>query len=204
VYWMLTFGGTEHVHPIALRPEMARYTIYVDGISKSFAATGLRVGWGIGPTTIISQMSDLLTHVGAWAPRPEQVATTTLLDDDAAIDEYHGHMRGEVSRRLTALHDGIVALKNEGHPVDATIPEGAIYLSARFALHGKSADGRLLDSDDEVRSYLLKKAGFAVVPFSAFGQADGSGWFRLSVGAVSLREVEELIPRLRAALENVA
>jgi len=202
VYWMLTFG-VEHVHPIGLRPEMARYTIYVDGISKSFAATGLRVGWGVGPTTIISQMSDLLTHVGAWAPRPEQVATTALLGDDAAIDEYHGHMRGEVSRRLTALHDGIAALKREGHPVDATIPKGAIYLRARFALHGKSADNRILETDDDVRSYLLKKAGFAVVPFSAFGQPDGSGWFRLSVGAVSLRDVEELIPRLRSALQDV-
>jgi len=61
VYWMLTFG-VEHVHPVALRPEMARYTIYVDGISKSFAATGLRVGWGVGPTTIIQQMADLLTR----------------------------------------------------------------------------------------------------------------------------------------------
>ena len=203
VYWMLTFG-VEHVHPVALRPEMARYTIYVDGISKSFAATGLRVGWGVGPTAIISQMSDLLTHVGAWAPRPEQVATTTLLGDDAAIDDYHGHMREEVLKRLTALHDGIIALKAQGHPVDAAIPKGAIYLSARFALHGKSVDNgtKILETDDDVRSYLLKQAGFAVVPFSAFGQPDGSGWFRLSVGAVSLREVEELIPRLRSALEK--
>ncbi|HMC57329.1 MAG TPA: hypothetical protein VKH19_19265, partial [Gemmatimonadaceae bacterium] len=67
----------------------------------------------------------------------------------------------------------------------------------------KSADNRILETDDDVRSYLLKKAGFAVVPFSAFGQPDGSGWFRLSVGAVSLRDVEELIPRLRSALQDV-
>jgi aspartate aminotransferase len=202
VYWMLTFG-VDHVHPIQLRPGMARYTVYVDGISKSFAATGLRVGWGIGPNVIISQMSDLLTHVGAWAPRPEQVATATLLASDADIDGYHQQMRGEVLKRLQALHDGIVALREEGFDVDAAIPSGAIYLSARFNLHG-SREGTngasILRSDDDVRSYLLRSAGLAAVPFSAFGQPEGSGWFRLSVGAVSVKEIGELMPRLRSAL----
>ena len=183
---------------------MAPITIYVDGISKSFAATGLRVGWGIGPTNIIKQMSDLLTHVGAWAPRPEQVATTALLSNDAEIDSYHDHMRSEVLKRLQGLHDGIVELKKEGHPVDAAIPSGAIYLRARFALHGrKTAAGVALKTDDEVRSYLLKSAGLAAVPFTAFGQPDGSGWFRLSVGAVSHKEIGELMPRLRAALAQL-
>lgn len=207
VYWMLTFG-VRHVHPVALRPDMARYTIYVDGISKSFAATGLRVGWGVGPTTIMQQMSDLLTHVGAWAPRPEQVATTALLSNDAEIDSYHDRMRGEVRNRLQALHDGIVALKSEGLPVDAAIPSGAIYLSARFGLHDMKADSGhgsvVLRSDDDVRSYLLKRAGLAAVPFSAFGQPEGSGWFRLSVGAVSMKDIQEQLPRLRAALKTLS
>ena len=204
VYWMLTFG-VKHVHPVALRPEMKQYTIYVDGISKSFAATGLRVGWGVGPTTIIQQMSDLLTHVGAWAPRPEQVATATLLGNDAVIDDFHTKMRGEVLKRLQALHDGLVALKKEGFAVDAAIPSGAIYLSGKFALQGKQTrEGTRLRTDDDVRSYLLKSAGLAMVPFSCFGQSEGSGWFRLSVGAVSMREVSELLPRLRAALESLS
>jgi len=201
VYWMLTFG-VEHVHPIALRPEMARYTVYVDGISKSFAATGLRVGWGIGPSVIMQQMSDLLTHVGAWAPRPEQVATTALLGNDAEIDGFHEKMKAEVFTRLKTLHDEIVGLKRAGLPVDAAIPSGAIYLSAKFALHGhRTPDGATLQSDDDVRSYLLRSCGLAAVPFSAFGQPDGSGWFRLSVGAVSLQDINELIPRLRTALD---
>jgi aspartate aminotransferase len=209
VYWMLTFG-VRHVHPVELRPEMSDYTIYVDGISKSFAATGLRVGWGVGPTSIIQQMSDLLTHVGAWAPRPEQVATTVLLNDDAEIDSYHDKMRGEVLKRLQTLHDGIGELKGEGFPVDAAIPSGAIYLSAKFALHGKKAEGggRMADgvlrTDDDVRSYLLRSAGLAAVPFSAFGQPEGSGWFRLSVGAVSLKEIADLMPRLRTSLEALS
>ena len=201
VYWMLTFG-VAHVHPVALRPEMSAYTIYVDGISKAFAATGLRVGWAIGPASIVGAMSDHLTHVGAWAPRPEQVATANLLLDDAEIDRFHERMRGEVRKRLGALHDAIEALRAEGFPVAAEIPSGAIYLSARFQLHGRrTPEGATLRTDDEVRSYLLRQAGLAAVPFSAFGQPEGGGWFRLSVGAVSLREIEDLVPRLRSALE---
>ena len=200
VYWMLTFG-VKHVHPVALRPGMARYTIYVDGISKSFAATGLRVGWGIGPAPVIQQMADLLTHVGAWAPRPEQVATGQLLGRDDVIDEFHDTMKREVLSRLQAIHDGLQGLKQQGFAVDAAIPSGAIYLSARFQLHGKrTPDGRTLETDDEVRSYLLQSAGLAAVPFSAFGQPEGSGWFRLSVGAVSLPDIEKLMRRLKPAL----
>jgi aspartate aminotransferase len=204
VYWMLTFG-VEHVHPVALRPAMAKYTIYVDGISKAFAATGLRVGWAIGPTSVIQQMSDLLTHVGAWAPRPEQIASAALLGHDDEIDTFHAKMRGEVLKRLQTLHDGLVALKRDGFDVDAAIPSGAIYLSAKFALIGKrTPDGGRLRTDDDVRSYLLKTAGLAAVPFSAFGQSEGSGWFRLSVGAVSLKDIAELMPRLRQSLEALS
>ena len=203
MYWMLTFG-TEHVHPVQLRPEMAQFTVYVDGISKSFAATGLRVGWGIGPASVMKPMADFLTHVGAWAPRPEQVATTVLLGDDKAINEFHGKMRGEVSGRLQALHDGLKALKGKGFAVDAAIPSGAIYLSARFQLHGKHADGATLRTDDDVRSYLLHAAGLAAVPFSAFGEAAGSGWFRLSVGAVSMKDIAGLLPRLEQALARLS
>jgi aspartate aminotransferase len=203
MYWMLTFGIT-HVHPIALRPDMAQYTVYVDGISKSFAATGLRVGWGIGPVPVMKPMADFLTHVGAWAPRPEQVATTALLADDKVIDGFHDKMRGEVLGRLQSLHDGLKALKARGFAVDAAIPSGAIYLSARFQLHGKKADGATLRSDDDVRSYLLLKSGLAAVPFSAFGEAAGSGWFRLSVGAVSMKDIQGLLPRLQKALESLS
>jgi len=203
VYWMLTFG-VSHVHPVQLRPAMSKYTVYVDGISKSFAATGLRVGWGVGPTSVMRSMSDLLTHVGAWAPRPEQVATTALLGDDKAIDAFHEKMRGAVLKRLQGLHDGLIALKSQGFPVDAAIPSGAIYLSARFQLHGRRADGAALRTDEDVRSYMLRKAGLAAVPFSAFGESEGSGWFRLSVGAVSPKDIQALLPRLRTALEGLS
>jgi aspartate aminotransferase len=201
VYWMLTFGNVSHVNPVALRPAMEPYTIHIDAISKSFAATGLRVGWAVGPADIIKRMSDILGHVGAWAPRAEQVATAHLLSDDAGMDEYHARMRPEVQRRLDALAQIFAALRGEGLPVEATTPQGAIYLSAHFDIAGRrTPDGERLDTNESIRRYLLRAAGLAAVQFQAFGATDDSGWFRLSVGAVSLGQIEALGPRLRSAL----
>ena len=201
VYWMLTFGNASHVNPVALRPEMEPYTIHIDAISKSFAATGLRVGWAVGPADVIKRMSDILGHVGAWAPRAEQVATARLLADDAGMDEYHAKMRPEVQRRLDALARLFATLHAEGLPVEATPPQGAIYLSAHFDVVGyRTPTGERLDTNESIRRYLLRAAGLAAVQFQAFGSDEESGWFRLSVGAVSLGQIEELGPRLRSAL----
>ena len=75
VYWMLTFGETRHVTPVGLRPEMARYTIFVDAISKSFAATGLRVGWGVIPEPLSVPFRALMGHMGAENYTPEYMQT---------------------------------------------------------------------------------------------------------------------------------
>lgn len=201
VYWMLTFGEIKHVDPLSLRPELAPYVVYVDATSKAFAATGLRVGWAIGPADVIKPMSDINTHVGAWAPRPEQVASARYLDDAAKVDPFVAHMRKEASARLDAAYAGIQALRAEGLPVDCVRPQGAIYLSARFALHGRrTPDNRVLETDDDVRRYLLASAGVAAIPFGAFGSAEGGGWFRLSIGAVSVAQIKESIGRLQTSV----
>ncbi|MEP7027499.1 MAG: aminotransferase class I/II-fold pyridoxal phosphate-dependent enzyme, partial [Candidatus Eisenbacteria bacterium] len=204
IYWMLTFGDARHHTPVALRPEMARFTVFVDGISKAFAATGVRVGWSAGPPDVIERMAGLIGHVGAWAPRPAQVAVARLLADDEAIDLYHGTMKQGVEARLAALYAGLAALEVQGLPVHAIPPRAAIYLTANFGLVGaRTPDGRTLAGGEDVRQYLLTAAGVAVVPFSAFGAVDDSGWCRLSVGAVSLEEIAALVPRLERALREI-
>lgn len=204
VYWMLTFGEATHVNPITLRPEIAPYVVMVDAISKAFAATGLRVGWAVAPADIMRPMTDIVTHVGAWAPRAEQVATARLLADHSTVDRYLDNMRREVASRLEAVHHGLTALQRDGLPVECVRPQGAIYVSARFALHGtRTPDGNLLETDEDIRGYLLRAAGLAAVPFSAFGTEHDRGWFRLSIGVVSVAQIEELLPSLRHALEAV-
>jgi len=204
VYWQLTFGGVEHVNPVSLRPEMAPYTFLIDGISKAFAATGMRVGWVLGPAPAIKVMENVLTHVGTWAPRAEQVATAKLLDDTSAIATYRESLIAGVQQRLQLLYSAIQEFKAAGHRVDATEPMGAIYLSARFDLRGRTTrNGAKLATADDVRRWLLEEAGMAVVPFDAFGSSTDEGWFRLSVGAVSVADIEACLPRLRAGLESL-
>jgi aspartate aminotransferase len=201
IYWTLTFGAERHVTPVGLRPEMAKYTIFVDGVSKAFAATGVRVGWSAGPPDVIERMAGLLGHVGAWAPRPEQVAVAHWLGDTAGIAAYHETFKAGVESRLRALYSGLEAMAKDGLPVRAIPPRAAIYLTAQFDLLGlRTPDGTVLASSEDIRHYLLAACGMAVVPFQAFGATDESGWCRLSVGAVSTAAIEALLPRLRAAL----
>ena len=198
VYWMLTFGEARHETPVQLVPRMAPYTVFIDGISKAFAATGLRVGWGVGPKAVIAAMKDLLGHIGAWAPRAEQVATAELLRDEAALRSYGATHRSSLQGRLDRLHEGLSAMAAAGLPVRDIPPQGAIYLSIQFDLIGR----RGFRTNDDVRRFLLREAGFAVVPFQAFGLAGENGWFRSSVGAVSVRDIDEALPRVEAALRK--
>lgn len=205
VYWMLCFGDVVHVTPLELLPEMARYTLLVDGISKPFAATGLRVGWAVGPVDVIARMAAILGHVGAWAPRPEQVATVALLDDAEAIREFHAGFKRDVRARLDLLHDGVQSLKARGLPVESIPPMGAIYLTARIHPFGRrTPTGQVLETNEHVRRFVLDSAGVAVVPFQAFGATGDDGWFRLSVGAVGEQDIVSALPRLESALQSLA
>ena len=202
VYWTLALGATRHAHPIGVCPAVAPYTIYIDGISKSLAATGVRVGWIVAPRDLAGPMSGLLGHVGAWAPKAEQAAVAALLCDAAALHACTDRMVAGLRARLDPLYAALVAMRTDGLPVDTIAPAGAIYLSAQFDLAGRrTPDGTVLDSDEAVRTYLLEHAGVAIVPFSAFGVEGDSGWFRLSVGAVSPAQIDRMLPRLRSAID---
>ena len=184
IYWTLTGDDTAHVHPVGLRPEMKEFTVYVDGISKSFAATGVRVGWSVGPAPLIAKMKTLLGHLGAWAPKPEQVAVARYLGTPQADQDVRVIQKASLER-LLALHAGFQALKAEGFPVDSIAPQGAIYLSVRVDLPDATAR-------------LLNDAGIALVPFGAFGAPSTSPWFRLSVGTLHRTDIEPLLHRLRS------
>ena len=201
VYWTLTFGDTTHVHPIGVCPSVAPYAIYVDGISKAFAATGIRVGWIVAPADIAGPMSGLLGHVGAWAPKAEQSAVASMLGNDVEMRRYREAMIAGLRQRLDALYNGLAAMRDAGLPIEVLAPEGAIYLSARFSLRGRRApDSTPLNTDEDVRQFLLKAAGVAIVPFQAFGVPEDSGWYRLSAGAVSPEQVARMLPRLEHAI----
>lgn len=204
IYWMLRTDGIEHFNPVSLRPEMKKYTIFVDGISKSLAATGVRVGWGLGPVEIISKMKSIIGHIGAWAPRAEQIATAKFLENDQAIIKYLNELKQKIDTRFTALYKGFEALKAKGFPVQIIAPEGAIYLTAQFALIGKKQlDGKIIKTTSDISSFLINQAQLALVPFTAFGCPNGTDWYRISVGTLNEKDIPELLNKLEKALSEL-
>ena len=204
IYSQLTFGEHRHYDPVTLRPELKEYTIFIDGASKCFASTGVRVGWGFGPAHVINNMKAIVGHMGAWSPKAEQVAMAKFLANDTYVDTYLSDIKTKIQTSLTTLYNGFQQLKSEGFNVDAIEPMGAIYLTLKIDYTGKTTpDGTVLNSPADINFYLIKEAKVALVPFSAFGTDDDVNWFRASVGASTLQDIEAMIPRIKDALSEI-
>jgi aspartate aminotransferase len=200
MYWQLTYGDIVHYNPVSLRPAMREYTVFIDAISKMFAATGLRVGWAMGPALIMKKMNAIMSHIGSWAPMAEQKAAAAFLLKKEAIDVYLTTFKAGLSERLHRIYDGLKELKKEGYGVDVLEPEAGIYLTVKVDLVGQQT----IMTQQEVTSYLLNEAGLAVVPFSAFGAPVTSPWYRLSVGTCRLEDIPEMFGKLSGALKKLA
>ena len=204
IYSQLTFGDNQHFDPVTLRPELKDYVIFIDGASKCFAATGVRVGWGFGPEGVINNMKAIVGHMGAWSPKAEQVAMAKYIMDDTAVNSYLDTLKARVQQSLATLHEGFQQLKADGFSVDSIAPMGAIYLTIKIDYRGKTTpDGQLLQTSADINFYLIKEAKIAFVPFAAFGTGDEVTWFRASVGACSYEDIAAAMPRVREALAKL-
>ena len=204
MYRYLTFGATVHYNPVSLRPAMKDYTVFIDAISKVFAATGVRVGWALGPSEIINKMKALLGHVGAWAPMAEQKAVARYLYQKENIDRYLKEFKHKIEERLQGIYIGLMELKKEGFPIDSLNPQAAIYLTLKVDLVGKvTATGEKIGNQSEVTAYLLNEAKLAIVPFYAFGTNRHSPWYRLSVGTCKKEEIPQMLHQLKKALQKL-
>lgn len=203
IYWPLRSEGVEHVHPLAFFPELAPYVIYVDGLSKSLAATGLRVGWAAGPLHVINRMRAILGHIGAWAPRAEQSAAADYLSSPH-LWPFIQQMNQAVQLRQRAFYEGLRKLQAQGLPVEVIQPTGGIYLSVRFPVrNGLTPEGASLDTASHIAEYLLAASAVAVVPFTAFGLPASTDWFRISVGTCRLEDVDTILFQLKKGLEGI-
>jgi aspartate aminotransferase len=188
---------------VSLFPELRPYTIFIDGISKSFCATGVRVGWAFGPEIIIDKMKGILSHIGAWSPMAEQVATANFLNKETEVDHFLSTVKLAIHDRLQQLFDGIQQMKQEGYPVDAISPMAAIYLTIRFSFKGKMNGNQEIKTTADMTSFLLEHASLAIVPFAAFGADKESEWYRLSVGTCHLDTIPQMFSNLRKALDKL-
>ena len=170
---------------------MKAYTIFIDGISKAFAATGVRVGWTMAPEEIIIKMRSLNSHVGSWAPMAEQKAVAKFLVNQPALDKYFSHFKKEISERLYTIHAAFQKMKEEGMPVDSIEPQGGIYLTVKIDLKGKKLiSGKEILNQESVTDYILNEAELALDELAA-QSIDHGGVFVLCDRAAQLPECRE-------------
>ena len=188
IYARLLFDGRSFTSIAALSPEIFSRTIVINGMSKTYAMTGWRIGYAAGPAEVIDGMGKLQSHSTSNATSISQWASVAALElDDGLLEE----RAGEFQRR----RDRIVARLREIPGVSCVEPEGSFYVfpnvSGLFARSG----GRI-GSGEELASYLLEQAKVALVPGEAFGSANH---VRLSY-AVSQERIDEGMDRIAAAV----
>ncbi len=173
IYSALTYGG-DHAS-IATQPGMRERTVVVNGFSKAYAMTGLRLGYALGPADAIDGLNRIHQYTMLSAPTTAQHAAMEALD---RCDDEVREMVGEYNRRRR-----LVVSRFNGMGLDTFEPNGAFY-----AFPNCGGD------DDRFAEELLESQGVAVVPGSVFG-AGGEGHLRVSY-ATSMRELKEATDRI--------
>jgi aspartate aminotransferase len=171
IYEHLTYDGVEAVSmPVAV-PELADNCIIVNGVAKTYAMTGWRVGWLIGPSDVVKAATNLQSHATSNVANVSQRAALAAVSGD--LDAVAKMGVAFDRRRKT-----IVSMLNDIEGVLCPEPKGAFYVypSVRGLL-GKVYDGAVIDSSTDLAAYILDKAEVAVVPGEAFGSP---GYLRLS------------------------
>lgn len=193
IYSDITKDG-KFVHPLTLCPEIRDYLICADGISKSLNATGIRVGWLFGPKDVIGKMTEILSHIGAWAPKPEQHGLDKYMRENYKDYLWHiNYVKTEYEWITHKICQTIETMKETGFRVDCQRPEGGIYISVYLDYVHSFA------STEDYISFLINECGLGIVPFEYFGSKQ-KGWFRISIGNVSESNLDEIIDKIMFAV----
>jgi aspartate/methionine/tyrosine aminotransferase len=177
-----------------LVPGLADTCVIVNGVAKTYAMTGWRVGWLIGPADVIKAATNLQSHATSNVSNVAQAAAIAAVSGDlAAVDE----MKVAFDRRRQL----IVAMLNEIDGVECPSPEGAFYVYPSVkALIGKTLRGKTIGSSAELANIILDEAEVAVVPGEAFGTP---GYLRLSY-ALSDADITEGVTRMHKLLSEAS
>ncbi|HWH29940.1 MAG TPA: aminotransferase class I/II-fold pyridoxal phosphate-dependent enzyme [Mycobacteriales bacterium] len=171
IYEHLVYGGAEHVSmPVAV-PELADTCVVVNGVAKTYAMTGWRVGWLLGPADVVKAATNLQSHATSNVANVSQIAALTAVSGDLSAV---ATMREAFDRRRQTM----VRMLNDIPGVTCPEPHGAFYCypSVKGVL-GRQLRGRTPTTSAELAELVLDEAGVAVVPGEAFGTP---GYFRLS------------------------
>lgn len=186
IYYQLIYDGIEFTSIASLGDEVKERTLLVNGVSKSYAMTGWRVGYCAANKTLAKIMSNFLSH-STGAP--------STISQWASVEALTGPQEGIEAMRLAFLErrDYIVKRINSIPGVSCIVPNGAFYVMMNIEqLIGKTLGGKLIENDDDFAVALLEKALVAVVPCSGFGMKNFVRWSY----AASMENIEKGLDRL--------
>ena len=171
IYEHLVYGGAEHHSMPVVVPEVAERCIVVNGVAKTYAMTGWRVGWMLGPPDVIAAATNLQSHETSNVANVSQRAALAAVSGDLTAVAM---MREAFDRRRRTIH----RMLNEIDGVECLLPEGAFYVYPSVSgLYGRELAGRTCSSSAELAELAIEVAKVAVVPGEAFGTP---GYFRMS------------------------
>jgi aspartate aminotransferase len=194
IYEHIRFEGGTAPHLLAAAPKLRDRTLAINGVSKTYAMTGWRIGWAAGPRNLVQALDTFLSQAAGNCCSISQAAAAAALNGD------QGFVAESVAvyrKRRDATAAGINAIAG----LSCRLPEGAFYLFVNCGglIGRKAPDGRRLDTDGDVVMYLLESVGVAVVAGAAYGL---SPYFRLSI-ATSLETLEEGVARIARAVADL-
>ncbi|MFW6189990.1 MAG: pyridoxal phosphate-dependent aminotransferase [Planctomycetota bacterium] len=188
VYERLLYDEREHASPAGFSDDAYRRVLTINGVSKTYAMTGWRIGYAAGPSEVVAAAANLQSNMTSG---PNSIAQKAALEAITGPQESVEEMRGQFEKRRRLLVEGL----NEIPGVRCTMPGGAFYAFPDVGgLLGRSCNGRTLESDMDLAEALLEEVNLAVVPGSPFGT---DGYLRFSY-ATSEENIEKGLERLAA------
>ncbi|RMI17272.1 pyridoxal phosphate-dependent aminotransferase [Pseudoroseomonas wenyumeiae] len=192
IYEHLCYGNFSAVSPVALEPALRERALVVNGVSKSYAMTGWRIGYGAGPEALIRAMAVV---------QSQSTSNPCSVSQAAAVEALNGPQDFLAERRASFLHrrDLVVEALNAIPGITCRRPEGAFYAFAGCAgvIGRTTPTGAVLSTDMDFCRYLLEEHDVAVVPGSIFGLAP---YFRVSY-ATAEGELRTAMARIARAVE---
>lgn len=193
IYEKLTYDGFKHISIASLDKELKRKTIVVNGLSKSYAMTGWRIGFAAGPREFIKVMESIQSQSTS---NPTSIAQKAAVEALTGPQHFVSEMGNEFDKRRIYLLNELNSIEE----VSCINPKGAFYAFPNMSqIYGKHINGKSVNSSSDLALYLLEEAKVALVHGAAFGD---DNHIRLSY-ATSIDEIRKGIQRIRASLEKL-
>ncbi len=190
IYEHLVYGDARHVSMPVVAPEVADRCLVTNGVAKTYAMTGWRVGWTLGPADVVTRMANLQSHQTGNVGNVSQMAALAAVSGPLDVVE---EMRATYDRRRRTAHAALSAIPG----VTCPLPEGAFYVFPDVSgVLGREVGGTRVATSVELCAVLLEQARVALVPGEAFGMP---GSLRLSY-ALADDDLERGLARIADAL----